>query len=76
MKEYLPTLQERQKWLRPQPNFEVGDLVLMADWNTPCGQWPKGLVNRHSQTVKDWCVKWSLEWKMESTLRCAKALFV
>ena len=48
-KEYLPTLQERQKWLRQQPNFGVGDLVLMADKNTPRGQWPKALVE---QTVK------------------------
>jgi len=30
-KEYLPTLQERQKLLRPQPNFEVGDLVLLGN---------------------------------------------
>ncbi|XP_068712837.1 uncharacterized protein [Montipora foliosa] len=45
-KEYLPTLQERQKWLRPQPNFEVGDLLLMADRNTPRGQWPKALVEQ------------------------------
>ncbi|XP_074632496.1 uncharacterized protein LOC141890859 [Acropora palmata] len=45
-KEYLPTLQERQKWLRPQPNFEIGDLVLMADRNTPRGQWPKALVEQ------------------------------
>ena len=45
-KEYLPTLQERQKWLRQQPNFEVGDLVLMADKNTPRGQWPKAFVEQ------------------------------
>ena len=30
-REYLPTLQERQKWLQPKPNFKVGDLVLLAD---------------------------------------------
>jgi len=45
-KEYLPTLQERQKWLRPQPNFEVGNLVLTADRNTPREQWPKALVEQ------------------------------
>ena len=45
-KEYLPTLQERQKWLRQQPNFQVGDLVLMADKNTPRGRWPKALVEQ------------------------------
>ena len=46
MKEYLPTLHERQKWLRPRPNFQVGDLVLMADKNIPRGQWPKALVEQ------------------------------
>ena len=27
--EYLPTLQVRQKWLRPKRNLKVGDLVLV-----------------------------------------------
>ena len=45
-KEYLPTLQERQKWLRPQLNFGVGDLVLMADRKTPRGYWPKALAKQ------------------------------
>jgi hypothetical protein len=31
--EYLPTLHERQKWLRPQRNVSVGDLVLVAGDN-------------------------------------------
>ena len=43
-REYLPTLQERQKWLQPKPNFKVGDLVLLAKKNLSRGQWPKGLV--------------------------------
>ena len=28
------------------PNFQVGDLVLMADKNIPRGQWPKALVEQ------------------------------
>ena len=43
-KEYLPSLQERQKWLRPRRNLKVGDLVLITDENTPRGRWPKGIV--------------------------------
>ena len=35
IKEYLPTLQERRKWLQPKSNFRVGDLVLLADKNAP-----------------------------------------
>ncbi|XP_041461181.1 uncharacterized protein LOC121412436 [Lytechinus variegatus] len=44
VKEYLPLLQERQKWTKPQRNFEPNDLVLIADDNFPRGQWPLGRV--------------------------------
>ena len=44
VKEYLPMLQERQKWLKQRRNFKVGYLVIMKDPNIPRGQWPKALV--------------------------------
>ena len=44
VKEYLPLLQERQKWLKQRRNFKVGDLVIMKDANLPRGQWLKALV--------------------------------
>jgi len=44
VKEYLPLLQERQKWLKQRRNFKVGDLVIMKDANLSRGQWPKALV--------------------------------
>ena len=31
LKEYLPTLQERKKWLKPRRCLSVGDLVLIVD---------------------------------------------
>ena len=31
LKEYIPALQERQKWHKPCRNAEVGDLVLLVD---------------------------------------------
>jgi len=43
-REYLPTLQVTQKWLRPRPNLSVGDLVLVIGENSPCGRWPKRVV--------------------------------
>ena len=42
--EYLPNLQSRQKWLKPQRNFKEGDLVLVMDEHLPRGQWPLGRV--------------------------------
>ena len=44
IKEYLPLLQERQKWFSKSRNLVVGDLVLIVDENTPRGHWAKGLV--------------------------------
>ncbi|XP_023819257.1 uncharacterized protein LOC111948793 [Oryzias latipes] len=44
LKEYLPTLQKRQKWLHPRRNLQVGDLVLILNENTPRNSWPLGLV--------------------------------
>ena len=44
MSEYLPSLQERQKWIKPRRDFAVGDLVLIADERVHRGQWPLGCV--------------------------------
>ena len=44
IREYLPTLQLKQKWLRPRPNLAVGDVVLVVDEASPRGRWPKGIV--------------------------------
>ena len=46
IKEYLPTLQTRQKWLRLCRNFAVGDLILIVDDNAPRGHWPKGIIEQ------------------------------
>ncbi|XP_060584000.1 uncharacterized protein LOC132740165 [Ruditapes philippinarum] len=40
IREYIPTLQSRQKWLRPQRDIREGDIVLVAQENIPRGQWP------------------------------------
>ena len=42
--EYLPLLQRRQKWLAPQLNFKVGDLVLLVEESPHRNLWPKGVV--------------------------------
>ena len=43
LKEYLPILQARQKWLTVKRSLKVGDLVLLEE-NAPRGVWPLGLV--------------------------------
>ena len=44
LKEYLPSLQERQKWLTPKRNLQEGDIVLMMKEDSPRGQWPLAIV--------------------------------
>ena len=44
LKEYLPTLQLRQKWCNPRRCFAVNDLVLVVDGNVPRGKWPLARV--------------------------------
>ena len=44
-REYLPLLQQRQKWLRPRRNLSVGDSVIIVDEKTPRGLWPIGRVS-------------------------------
>jgi hypothetical protein len=46
VKEYLPQLQLRQKWIQEQPNVAVGDLVLLSNAKKPHGQWPKAIVDQ------------------------------
>ena len=44
VREYLPLLQSRQKWLQIRENICVGSLVLVVDEQCPRGSWPLGLV--------------------------------
>ena len=44
MKEYLPSLQIRQKWRKQHRNFAVGDVVLILDDKTPRSSRPIGRV--------------------------------
>ena len=40
MKEYLPALQSRQKWLVQNRNLAIGDIVLLVSEDTPRSVWP------------------------------------
>ena len=44
VKEYLPLLQERQKWLTVKRNLQPKDLVLLLDERLCREQWPLGIV--------------------------------
>ena len=44
LREYIPSLQERQKWHKTRRNLQTGELVLIADDNVPRHQWPIGRV--------------------------------
>ncbi|CAG7819345.1 unnamed protein product [Allacma fusca] len=44
VKEYLPTLTRRAKWLQPVKPICVGDIVVIADPNGPRNSWPLGRI--------------------------------
>ena len=44
-KEYLLSLQERNKWTRPRRNLNVGDIVMVADINAHRGTWPLARIS-------------------------------
>ena len=44
VREYLPGLQERQKWSLQRRNLAVGDIVLVVDQSTPRNSWPIGRI--------------------------------
>ncbi|XP_070570536.1 uncharacterized protein [Ptychodera flava] len=50
MKEYLPLLQERQKWLEIRRNLNVGDVVLIVDNTAPRNSWSMGRI---TEVMKD-----------------------
>ena len=45
LREYIPSLQERQKCHKTQRNLQTGELLLTADDNVPRHQWPIGRVS-------------------------------
>ena len=46
LREYVPELQRRCKWLDKNRNFKIGDLVLICDEQTPRCVWPMGIVEQ------------------------------
>ena len=43
-REYIATIQQRQKWLKEQRNLQVDDIVLVCDDTSPRNFWPLGRV--------------------------------
>ena len=44
LRQYLPELQRRPKWLKVERSIQKGDLVLVSDQVSPRGSWPLALV--------------------------------
>ena len=42
----MTTLHLRQKWIRPQRDVRVGDLVLVREKRIPGGLWPIAVVKK------------------------------
>ena len=53
MKEYLPSLQQREKWNHSRRNVKVGDIVLVLQESTPRCSWPLARVIEVYQNRSD-----------------------
>ncbi|XP_050339561.1 uncharacterized protein LOC126765914 [Bactrocera neohumeralis] len=42
--EYLNSLQARSKWMRPEPNLQIGDVVIIRNENLPPACWRMGRI--------------------------------
>jgi len=65
LKEYIPELQKRSKWLNETRNLQKGDLVLIVEENMPRGVWPLGVVTEAYRS-KDGLVR-SVKLRTKST---------
>ena len=57
LREYLSSLQQRQKWNELQRNVEVNDIVLVLDDKAPRCSWPFGRVLEVHTNKKDGLVR-------------------
>ena len=57
LREYLPALQERQKWGAIRRNFAANDIVLVFDDTVPRSSWPLGRVLKVYSNKKDGLVR-------------------
>lgn len=46
LKEYLPTLINRTKWNKNEPNIQMGEIVVINENNVPRGMWPMGVIEK------------------------------
>lgn len=63
IREYLPLLQERQKWNEIRRNLKPGDIVVIMDPTAPRGSWPLGRVLEAFQDKKGFVRSVSLQTK-------------
>lgn len=57
VREYLPSLQARQKWCKERQNLAVNDIVLVVDDTVSRGCWPLGRILEVHQNSKDGLVR-------------------
>ena len=67
MREYLPSLQQRQKWSHANRNFSTGDVVLLLDENSSRSSWPLGRILEVFPNQSDGLVR-SVKLKTKSSI--------
>lgn len=68
-REYLPLLQQRQKWFNPRRNFTVGDNIILVNDSTFRNVWPIGCISEVFPDNQG--MVWRLQLKSVLSLSCA-----
>ena len=56
-RDYIQTLQLRQRWKTETCNVKKGDIVLMRNKAVSRNEWPLGMINRVFPSADNWCEK-------------------
>lgn len=56
LRQYLPQLQSRQRWQRPNDDLTLGAVVMIVDPQLPRAHWPVGRVEKLIPS-KDGCIR-------------------
>ena len=66
-RDYLVTLQVRKRWLRSGPNFQLGDIVLVAENNLPPLRWKMARIEQLYSGNDDSCETQNSIWSYHTT---------